>query len=79
MTVPTLSLTEAQAMTALRTFLLGALPAGTEVIRGEVNRVPEPIGPNFIVMWPLRQERLETNETAYYDNVLTGSIAATVP
>jgi hypothetical protein len=77
-TLPTLSITEARAMTALRTFLLGAMPTGTEVFRGEVNRVPEPRGTDFIVMWPIFQRRLGTNETTYQDNIVTASIAGTV-
>ncbi len=75
--LPLLSLTEAQTLTALRAFLLGVVPAGTDVIRGQDNRVPEPVGPDFVVMTPLMQGRLGTNETAYFDDVFTGSIAGT--
>lgn len=77
MPLPTISLTEIQSLTALRTFLLGVVATGTEVIRGQVNRVPEPIGEDFIVFWPIRQERLETNETTYIDNDFIGSISGT--
>ena len=73
--IPTLSLTEAQALTALRAFLLSVVQAPTVVIRAENNRVPEPKGSNFIVMTPLFQERLETNETAYHDNIVVGAIS----
>lgn len=75
---PTLSLTESQALTALRSFLVGALPSGVDVIRGQVNRVPEPAGPNFVVFWPIRQERLSTNVVTYTDAVATASIAGTI-
>lgn len=78
MAVPTISLTEAQALAALRSFLLGDILPGIEVVRGEVNRVAEPEAADYIVLWPLSQERLETNETTYADNIVTGSIAATV-
>jgi len=78
MAAPTLSLTESQVQRALRTFLLGALPVGTDVIRGQVNRVPEPAADDFVVFWPLRQERLGTNVVTYSDDVLTASIAGTV-
>lgn len=75
---PTLSVTEAQVLAALRSFLLGVLPSGTEVIRGQDNRVPEPVAPNFIVMTPLLQPRLGTNEVSYFDDVFTGSIGTGV-
>lgn len=74
----TVSLTEAQILTALRSFLLGILPAGTEVIRGQVNRVPQPAAADFVVMTPLSQVRLSTNRDVDADAALTGSIAGTV-
>lgn len=74
----TLSLTESVAFTALGNFIASVtgLPSGA-VIQGQQNQVAEPSAPNFVLMTPLRQERLETNETDYYDNVITGSIALT--
>lgn len=63
----TLSLTESQAITALRSFLLGILPDGTEVVRGQDNRVPEPQGDDFVTMTPIGRERLETNVDTYTD------------
>jgi len=65
MTAPALNLTEAQTLTALRSFLLAVLPTGTEVARGLDNRVPEPSGSNFITMTPIMRERLETNVDSY--------------
>lgn len=65
-------------MTALRSFLLGVLPPGTEVVRGQDNLVAEPIGPDFVVMTPLLMPRLGTNETVYRDNAVTASIAGTI-
>lgn len=56
-----LSLTEDQIFTALRTYLLDILPAGTEVIRAQINRVSEPPTPDFVVMTPIRRPRLSTN------------------
>lgn len=67
-TYPALSLTETQTLIALRAFLLSILPAGTEVVRGLDNRVPEPIGANFVVMTPVLRARLETNVVAFQDN-----------
>ncbi len=75
--LPTISQTEARTLTGLRSFLLGVLPAGTDVVRGQDNRVPEPIGADFVVMTPLMQPRLGTNEVTYYDDVFVGSIAGT--
>jgi hypothetical protein len=75
---PVLSLTAFQALTALREFLLPVVSSGTSVIRAQVNRVPEPVGSNFVVMTLLFQKRLSTNDTFYYDNVITASIATTV-
>ena len=70
----TLSLTESAEFTALIAFLDAVLPPTTENIRGQQNRAAEPTQPDFVVAWPLRYERLSTNETSYYDNELTGSI-----
>lgn len=64
----TISMTEAQVLTVLRSFLLSVLPEGIEVVRGQQNRVPEPEGDDFVVLWPLMRERLSTNVDAYLDN-----------
>lgn len=61
----TLSLTESQVCAALRSVLLGILPVGTEVVRGQDNRVPEPVGPDFVVYWPISGVRLSTNIGSY--------------
>jgi hypothetical protein len=60
-----LSLTETQILTALRGFLLSVLPAPVTVVRGLVNRTPEPSGTDFCVMTPILRERLETNIDSY--------------
>ncbi|HQS69797.1 MAG TPA: hypothetical protein PLM58_09210 [Novosphingobium sp.] len=52
------SLTITQAFTALRTFLMAILPAGTEVVQGQANRVSTPQGANFAVMTPARLEQM---------------------
>ncbi len=74
----TLTPNEAAVETVLRTFLLGILPAGIEVVRGQDNRVPEPSGSDFIVFWPLRRRRLSTNIDAFADAAYTASIAGTL-
>lgn len=68
--------TESNILAALRAFLLGILPAGTKVIQGQTNRVPEPSDANYAVFWPLRQVRLATNIDDYIDAAFTASIAA---
>lgn len=57
----TISIREDQVIDALRSFLLRILPAGVEVFRGQDNRVPEPIGPDYVVMWPVSRTRMATN------------------
>jgi hypothetical protein len=54
-------------MAALRAFLLSVLPVGWEVIRAQDNRVPAPIGPNYVVMTPTLRERLATNIDTFTD------------
>jgi hypothetical protein len=69
--------TESQALTALRFFLTGILPTGTPIIRGLVNRTPEPSNTDFVVMTPLFQERLATNFDGYVTCFFSGSISGT--
>lgn len=73
-----LSLTQSQALAALRSMLLTALPSGVEVVQGEDNVVPEPLGLNFVVITPILRTRLETNSKSYQDCAFTGSVAGTV-
>ena len=76
--VAVLSLTDSQILTVLRGFLLDVLPAGTAVVKAQVNRVPEPIGTDFVVMTPLLRYRLSTNIDDYADASLMGFITGTV-
>ena len=64
--------------TALRTFLLAILPDGIEVVTGQDNRVPEPDVDNFVVMWPIRRTRLDTNNDEFADVVFTADIAGSI-
>lgn len=75
----TISFTESAAFAALGQFItqITGLASG-QVIQGQGNLTPEPPLPDFVVMTSLRQERLSTNATTYFDNVLTGSITGTV-
>jgi hypothetical protein len=70
-----ISLVEASIFKALGDFLTSILPAACGVYKAQVNRVPEPIGPDFVMMTPIGRERLETNVDGYGDSVFKGSIA----
>lgn len=52
------SLTQRDVLAALRAFLLAILPAQTEVVQGQANRVPMPQDQNFVIMTPGRREQL---------------------
>lgn len=75
----TISLTPKQddVFTVLRSVLTGFLPSGIPIVQGQVNRVPEPQGANFVVMWPMRRKRLATNVDGTVDTRFIGSIAGT--
>src|SRR5574337_691963 len=73
-----LSLTQSQALTALRSVLLTALPSGIEIVQGQSNRVPEPDELDFVVITPILRNRLSTNVDLYQDVRFTGSISGTV-
>jgi len=73
----TLSLTQSQILTALRSALIQALPSGMEIVQGQTNLVPEPIGTDFIVMTPILRQRLSVQRETYADCALTGSISGT--
>lgn len=69
------SLTDEAALTALRAFLLSVLPAGVEVVQGQDNRVPEPRGPDHVVMTPSRREQLAQTTHAYDATTGTEAVA----
>jgi hypothetical protein len=69
------SVTQSQMMAAFRSFLLAILPANTEVIAGQDNRVSEPEGEDFVVMTPILRNRLSTNIHTPHDVSFVGSIA----
>jgi hypothetical protein len=64
MTTTTISITEAQVVTAVGQFLQSVLPTGTEVIRTQGNGVPMPKGA-FVAMTFSASRRLSTNVAAY--------------
>lgn len=71
----TISPTEAQVNAALVSYLASVLPAGSKIIKGQVNRAAEPTDINFVVYWPIRAPRLATNVDASQDVSFMGSIA----
>jgi hypothetical protein len=82
-----ISPSETAVFDALRTVLLGlglgaSNPAFApiEIVRGQGsgNRVPEPVGQDYVVIWPVGRIRLSTNIDAYLDTEVVGTIAANV-
>jgi hypothetical protein len=63
----TISILEDNVFDAMRAFLLAIVPTGTEVIKGQENRLPEPESDDFVVMTPLFKMRLSTNLNTYTD------------
>lgn len=59
----------------LRSFLASVLPDNMPVIFGQINRTPEPGASDFVVMTPLRQDRIETNIDEFDDVSFTGQIS----
>lgn len=70
--------TQDNVFTALGNFLVGILPSGVIVQRAQANRVPPPIGSDYVLMTPLRQDRLETNIDSYADCLFSASITGTL-
>ena len=56
----TLSITEDEVMTAIRSFLLTVFP-GTEIVQGQDNRVTMPDEAGWILLTPILSARLATN------------------
>ncbi|WP_374413285.1 LIC_12616 family protein [Novosphingobium colocasiae] len=59
------AITESALYSALRAFLLAVAPSATEVVRGNVNRVPMPKAASLIVMTEVRREQLAQTTHAY--------------
>lgn len=74
----TVTPTQSTINARLRSVLLGFLPAGVAVILGQVNRVAEPTGPDFVVFWPTMRRRLATNIDTAVDALFVGAISGAV-
>ncbi len=77
MTLPVITPVQSDVLTSLRGFLLSVLPSNTDVVEGQDNRVPGPLGPDYVVMTPLTMKRLETNIDLYADCAFTGYAGST--
>lgn len=73
----TLNFTELDVLEEVRNFLLAMLPAGTEIIQGQANRVPEPLGGDFVVMTAMEMRRLATNVDGYDMTPLAAAMTTT--
>ena len=69
--------TEDDVLTILRTFLLSITGNDWEVVQGQDNRVPEPTASNFIVMTPVNSSRLSTNVDTFSASMIGGPLDTT--
>lgn len=76
MTTITVTPTNDNIFTALRSFLTSILPSNIEVVMGQLNRVPEVKGTEFVVLTIIRQERLATNRDQTLDVRIIGAMSA---
>jgi len=60
-----LNFTKEDVLEQIRLFLEAVLPDNTPAIQGQDNRVPEPLQGDYVIMTPVRQERLSTNVERY--------------
>jgi hypothetical protein len=63
----TITIKETDVFTALRSFLIGILPTGVEVVKSQNNGVAEPVGADFVVMNAITMPRLSTNVDTFTD------------
>ncbi len=69
-----ISITDVDIFTALRTFILACIPSGLEVVKGQDNGVPMPSG-NFCTMTAKGNGRIEMNVESYTDSGTNPGIA----
>lgn len=73
----TVSITDDQINTALRTFLIAVCQAPFEAVVGQENVVPEPATPDFAIYTAIRRSRLGTNLDSGADCRFVASISGT--
>lgn len=59
--------TQDSVQTWMRNWLLSVLPANTPVLAGNVGRIPQPNGSDYVIFTTLFRNRLATNEYTYSD------------
>lgn len=69
--------TQSNVLVQLRAFLIDVLPDGVAVLAGQINRVPEDAGDDFVIMTPIRMTRLRTNVDGFADVSFQASITGT--
>lgn len=74
----TLNQSQADLLRMLGNFLVAILGANVSIVIGQANRVAEPKVPDFVVMTPIRRQRLSTNVDSYADVQFTGAIAGNI-
>ncbi len=63
MTQPTINLTQAQIIGVVGDFLSSVVLTSIPIVLGQVNLVPPPNAPDYVVMWPLFRTRMAYNAT----------------
>jgi hypothetical protein len=79
--ITAISPNQSDVLTVLKAFLtdvLGAFNPVPEIDVAQANRAAEPAVTNFVIMTPIRQERMGTNYDVTLDAKFTGSISGTV-
>lgn len=69
------SVTESDVLTAVGQVLTGLLDTGVKIVVGQVNRVPSPSSPNYVVMTPGSRISFATNVSTYDAAAATVTIA----
>lgn len=70
--------THSQLQQLLGSFLVDILPPNTSVIGGQPNQVAEPKNPNFVIMTPIRFERLSTDFDGVEDVRFMGTVIGNI-
>lgn len=73
----TISPSQSDMQTALRSFMLSVLPTDCDIVAAQDNRVAEPSMANFVVVTPIRFVRLATNYDTFQDSTFFASISGT--
>ena len=69
---------QSAVLASIRAFMLAVLPSDVIVIPGQPNRVAQPAANRYVVMWPPRFDRIETNIDRFQNARFTASIAGTL-